>query len=410
MMRIMSSAVPSPPRGRIEIIDGARGTAMLLVFVSHFVEAFFRRLPHAQADRLLLVTRIATPAFIWISGATLAVLHARNRNRFAKTADRLIDRGLFLIFVGHLLIIPAYRFMEKSWPDTIRVVFVTDTLGLCVLVGAVLITRVDALGRLLLGTMLLLSSWALTVIWEPAIPSLAWRLKDFLVGDLRDRWLDYNFPPLPWLGLYLIASAAGAVFARAHDSRQEKSYTSRIALLGTGLLGAAFIVRAVCRGLVAHGAGSAVVLDHLASMTHKLPPSPTYMLFHSGLALLMFAALLLFGRVAAGRAFTRWVALFGRYSMAAFLFQFYFYYLGVTVLPRPPVGLAALYFVATLVLLRMLTSTWARLGGNRLITVGYPALRNRAASQTHAAPGAEELLAQPAAPMPSPVSDRRPTP
>jgi hypothetical protein len=287
-----------------------------------------------------------------------------------------------------LLIIPAYRFMEKSWPDTIRVVFVTDTLGLCVLVGAFLITRVDALGRLLLGTMLLLSSWTLTVIWEPAIPSLAWRLKDFLVGDLRDRWLDYNFPPLPWLGLYLIASAAGAAFARAHDSRQEKSYTSRIALLGLGLLGAAFMVRAVCRGLVAHGAGSAFVLDHLAAMTHKLPPSPTYMLFHSGLALLMFAALLLFGRVAAGRAFTRWVALFGRYSMAAFLFQFYFYYLGVTVLPRPPVALAPLYFVATLVLLRLLTSAWARLGGNRLITVGYPALKNRAASQAPAATGA----------------------
>ena len=95
------------------------------------------------------MTRIATPSFVLISGVTLAVLFARSRSGFAATRDRLVDRGLFLILVGHPLFMVANRYMESSWADAIRVVFITDTIGAAVIVGALVIARAGPRTRLL---------------------------------------------------------------------------------------------------------------------------------------------------------------------------------------------------------------------------------------------------------------------
>ncbi len=368
----MASTEVSQSRGRIDVIDAARGVAMLFVFLSHFIEAFYRH--GARPVPLFLATRIATPAFFWISGVTLAVLYARHRDRWPKMRDRLIDRGLFLVFVGHLLFMPAHRFLGDSWRDTLRTVFVTDTIGLCVIVGAILITRVGPRGRLLTGLALLLTAWTLTLTWNPEIPSLAWRLKDFLLGDLRDPWLQYNFPPVPWLGVYLIGSAAGPVFERRHQDGRQKSLALPVTLLGAGLIVTALVWRGACRAIVEIAPAYAAAFAHLGALARKLPPSPAYLLLYLGCALLMFAALLAAKDTRLGAVVNRWVVVFGRYSLAAFLFQFYVYYVLVTLIPHPPGFLIPVYFVATVLLLRVLIAAWAGRDANRLITIGYPAI------------------------------------
>ena len=396
-------------RARIDIIDAARGTAMLLVFLSHFVEAFYYPYPSLRPQYLRVVLRIATPSFVWISGVTLAVLYERNRERFAPMRDRLIDRGLFLVLVGHILFVPAYRFMADSWAAAFRVVFITDTIGVCVIVGALLVDRIGPRGRLLLGAAVLASAWGLTVGWDPRIPSHAWRLKDFLVGDVRDRWLGYNFPVVPWLGFYLMASGAGAWFARNSDPERERFVIARAALLGGAGVAAALIVKLAFDVLGAHAPARAAALSHLAALTHKLPPSPAYLCLYGGSALLAFAGLLLARRTRLGRAFTSWVELFGRHSFAAFLLQSYVYYMAVTVLPRPPTIFLPLYFLGTLLVLRVLVSAWARVGGNRLITIGYAGRGQRRRSREWSALDPVSAGSQPA-PALAPVAGERRSP
>jgi uncharacterized membrane protein len=158
-------------KGRIDLIDVARGAAMLLVFLSHFVEALYSHLPGPRPQAFRLVTRIATPAFVWISGLTLAVLFARHRRSFAPTRDRLIDRGLFLILVGHPLFVLACAPMYNSWHEIVRVLFITDTLGAAVILGSLLISRVSPAMRLLLGTGMLVVAWGLVAAWNPPVAS-----------------------------------------------------------------------------------------------------------------------------------------------------------------------------------------------------------------------------------------------
>jgi uncharacterized membrane protein len=371
----MALAQPPRPRVRIDLIDVARGAAMLLVFLSHFLEAYFDPFPsHPQAYKPFV--RISTPAFMCVSGLTLAVLFARNRDRFGPTRDRLIDRGLFLIIVGHPIFLISYFFMNESWQDALRVVFVTDTIGFAVIVGSLLITRLGPGARLALGLALLALGWTTLAAWNPPIPSLAWRIKDFLVGDWRERFLTYNFPPVLWFGLYLAASAVGARFAHAHETGTQGALPRRAAMLGLCLLSAAagvhFGLKALAGGTAS---GGAAILLHFADPLEKLPPSPTFMLFYVGLVTLLLAALMLADRSRAGRWFSNYVVIFGRNSLPAFLIQSFVYFMAVQLLPRPPQFLLPVYFAVTVVFLRAAVAFWERKKLNRLLTVGYA--RNR---------------------------------
>jgi uncharacterized membrane protein len=381
----MASAEAPRARSRIELIDVARGAGMLLVFLSHFLESYYLSFPEPRPQLYKIFTRISTPAFMCVSGLTLAVLFDRNRDRFGPTRERLIDRGLFLVLVGHPLFLISYYFtQEGSLGDTLRVVFVTDTIGFAVVAGALLITRLGPRARLALGLMLLATAWVTTALWNPPIPSLAWRLKDLLVGEWRDVWLSYNFPPVPWFGVYLVASAAGAVFARAHRDGNEATLPRRTVALGLALLAAAVVVHFALRALA--GATSATAahlgaLDHFASPHEKLPPSPVFLLTYIGVTALLLAALM---RALAGskfgRAFAWYVLPFGRNSLPAFVMQSYVYFVAVQLLPRPPQVLLPLYFLATVIVLRAAVNLWERKQLNRFLTVGYPALFRRPAA------------------------------
>jgi uncharacterized membrane protein len=381
----MASEVAPRARSRIEVIDVARGASMLLVFLSHFLEAYFHSFPEPRPQLYKVFTRISTPAFMCVSGLTLAVLFDRNRDRFAPTRERLIDRGLFLVLIGHPLFLFSYYFtQDDSIGDTLRVVFVTDVIGFAVVLGALLITRVGPAARLALGLTLLAAAWITTALWNPPIPSVAWRLKDFLVGEWRDPWLSYNFPPVSWFGVYLVASAAGAAFAGAHRDGNEAKLPRRAVALGVVLLAAAVVVHFGLRALAGATPASAAhlgALDHFASPHEKLPPSPVFLLTYIGITALLLAALMRTGRGWLGRTFAWYVLPFGRNSLPAFVMQSYVYFVAVQLLPRPPQVLLPFYFLATVIVLRAAVTFWERKRLNRLLTVGYPVLfRRRAAA------------------------------
>jgi len=345
---------------------------MLVVFLAHFADAFYG--PHPRHHLFILITRMASPAFVWLSGMMLGVLHCRHRAHFTDTRDRLIDRGLFLLLVGHPLLMGAFM-IRSAWADTWRVLFITDTLGVCLIGGSLLIDRLGVRARLLLGASCLMLSWLLILFWSPAAHGNAWWLKDIITADWRVDGFAYKFPLLPWFGLYMLGSSAGSVLAaRIGDPTFRARVRVRALVIALGSIAAAVGVRALLRAVAGLPAAAeyAPGLRQIASLTEKLPPGPGYVLFYGGLALLLFWLVLVADLVPWGQAFSRWSALFGRCSLACFVTQFYVYYAAVYRLPHPPEILAPLYFAVTVALLRLFARTWDRHGWNRLITVGYP--------------------------------------
>jgi len=392
------SETPSA-RARIDLIDVWRGAGMLIVFLAHFLEAYYQpfSLPRPQAYKLF--TRIATPAFMCISGVTLAVLFDRNRERFAATRDRLIDRGLFLLLLGHPLFMASYYFAAYgNLGDTVRRGFITDVVGLSVVLGALLVTRVGPRGRFVMGLGLLATAWVAIAAWNPPIPSLAWRLKDFLFGDTREPWLSYNFPPVPWFGLYLVASAAGAGFARAYREGRAAQLPGQAATLGIGLALAGGALHLGLRALAGGDVSGTGALVHAASL-QKLPPSPTYMFVYVGLASLLMAGLMRMHDTRFGQAFARYVIPIGRNSLSAFLIQSYVYFVVVLLLPRPPQILLPVYFAVTVIMLRAAVVLWERKKWNRLLTVGYGRAARRQRATAEVTPVAQLPAAAPAAPV-----------
>lgn len=370
----------APAAKRMEAVDAARGTAMLLVFFAHFSDAFFRPFVGSEHHHpLLLITRMASPAFMCISGLMLGILHHAKRDRFGPLRDRLIDRGLFLVLVGHPLLTVAMIWISPTWSEAVRVLFITDTIGFCLIVGSLLIARLGPGARLLIGAGLLFTAWVLLMFWMPDSEGPAWWAKVVLIGVWRPEGLTYNFPPLPWLALYLMASALGGTFARLYEEGNRRRL--QIMVLSTGL--AAMSIGFLLKRVFAHSAelvSSASFADHLVSLgslTQKMPPSPAYLAFYAGAALVMLSFLLAFEQTTVGQMFIRWAALFGRTSLACFVAQFYVYYVGVFLLPRPPVIYVSIYFVATVILMRLVARAWDAANGNRLITVGYPRVAQR---------------------------------
>jgi len=389
---------------RIQAIDVARGAAMLMVFLSHFSLHYLYSVAGprwftAQA----LVTHIATPAFVLVSGIMLGLLRASRRD-FTRMRDKLIDRGLFLLIVGRPFIALAHVALEDDWRQPfVDQVFITDTLGVCLILGSVIATTVGDRGRLRLGLTILVSSWVLDVLWLPD----NWGgslVKELLFGRLRGESLLYNFPLLPWFGWYLAGSGLGSIVARAQTVGGGKVAARgmfRAAAISLGIAVAARLA-ALPLKLATHAVGTATVAGRAArllALGQKLPPGITFLFFYGAVALLGVGAVLEWGeRVPTEDTPVAWrgLAMLGRNSLLAFVMQFYVYYTAVHLLPKPPLWMAPLYFAAVSALLLGAVALCDRFRLNRMFTVGYArwAARRRATRLAIAAP-APMLAAMP---------------
>src|SRR5512135_424436 len=104
---------------RIRPIDAARGSAMLFVFLSHFVVAYLLRY-HRSASLAWMFTSIASPAFISISGVMLGILFSTRREQFPTAKRRYVMRGIFLLTVGRVLIFLAHIPLCGGWREALR--------------------------------------------------------------------------------------------------------------------------------------------------------------------------------------------------------------------------------------------------------------------------------------------------
>jgi uncharacterized membrane protein len=365
---------------RIDAIDVVRGSAMLMVFLSHFSVSYLRVVGAARwhAGQAWLTTG-ATPTFVLVSGMMLGLLRARPGD-FADLRDKLIDRGLFLLVVGRALIAAAHIAVTADWRlPFIDQVYITDSIGVSLILGAIAAQWVDEWGRLRLGLCILITSWVLDVTWMPVTWGMR-LVKELLFGRLLGESLLYNFPLLPWFGWYLVGSGLGAFVVRAHAEGGTRA-AARV-LLRAAAVGVAVVVLAKVAGAllkIAHAGGLTTTAGRLLTMlgvTQKLPPGVTYLFFYGALAVVVVGGALLLGarlEVCPRWATTawRWLAMLGRNSLPAFVLQFYVYYTAVYLLPKPPLWLAPLYFVFTMALLMGMVAVCDRLRLNRMFSLGF---------------------------------------
>ena len=360
---------------------------MLLVFLAHFAHVYPGALaPAALRPEVLVaaITQLASPSFVALSGLMLGLLYARRPEAFAPLAVRYVDRGLFLLTLGHLLILPTHLHWVPEGSSPLRILFITDTVAVAVMLGPLLVPRLGARGCALLGLALVLVSWGLLFGWKLPAGS-GWRpLKHALVGhEDVSSWV-FNFPLLPWLGLFFASSALGQGLGRQGGQGVQVEQGLRRA--GNGLL----LVAALCVGahlLLRGEPGVSRQLIHWSSPFQKLPPGPAYLALCTGVALHLLA--LLMGAERRGRC-ARLLAVtarLGRHSLFAFIVQYYVYYVGVRLLGLSAMALWPLLFCATVVLMLWLVRRWEQSGGARLLTVGLPALLQRRAAGGAQPPG-----------------------
>ena len=93
---------------RLPALDVARGLAMVLVCLSHFVWSATQTVGDTRTfDLLTKLSMIATPTFLLVSGITLGYLHGLRGDGYRRLATKLPERGLLLLSVVHLLMLPA---------------------------------------------------------------------------------------------------------------------------------------------------------------------------------------------------------------------------------------------------------------------------------------------------------------
>jgi uncharacterized membrane protein len=359
---------------RADFIDAARGTAMLLVFLTHFAWIYFEgRGEDRLQGALLLVGQIASPTFMGISGLMLGFLHHTRPERFAAFRVKLVDRALVLLTAVHVLETLAYLPMVGTVREAMRWAPITDAIGVCLLLGPFLVGRMAPAARVATGAALLAASWALAAAWQPEATWLRYA-KETLVGATGERAYGYNFPIAPWFGFYFAATALGEWLGAAFHRDDARAIVRRLlALAAAGVMSGIAVKVAyelACRLLDRRPLFGP--LSHmLLSPFQKWPPAPFYFLFYGGIGCAILVGCYLLERHGRWTGYLAFVRMLGRVSLFVFVLQDWVYVAGLHALRPPLTPLWPLLFLATVALIGAASWAWYRLDGNRLLTVGY---------------------------------------
>jgi uncharacterized membrane protein len=371
----------SGPSRRIRTMDAARGLAMLLVFTSHFSAVYLARHSSGVLSELpLLVGMIASPTFAMMSGTMLGTLYVLQRTTFESLRLKLLDRSLFLLTIAHVLIACSRLVYERHPFDALRMTFMTDAIGVSIIIGVMVIDRVSARTRLLAGGTLYLFSSAQSLLWSPH-GHFGHVAKEILVGAYPPNALAYTVPILPWLGVYLACTAFGDHIGRLYRRGATRAVETRFFLLGAISVSSGLALQFVGSLLDparAHPARQSLLrtIEPLFSPTMKLPPEPAYVLFFGGLgALLIWGIAVLDHRGLAG-AVTRWAAMLGRSSLIVFILQFYVYYSVIGAARLPYTRAWPVLFAMSIVVISLFASWWDARSLNSALTVGLVPMRH----------------------------------
>jgi uncharacterized membrane protein len=353
---------------RIRGIDAARGAAMLFACLAHFGEGFFTpRHDVTSMFRLDYIGMVASPTFMLLSGTMLGLLSRQSGDRFPAVRDKLIDRGLWMLTIGHVIILGAHVALTPGWDKLWRWEFITDSIAVSIILGPLLVRQLGSRTRLASALALFALSWVAVYAWHPG-PLWLRVVKDGLVGnDMAHGEIDvlpYNFPLCQWFAIYLGATTAGEWLAGA-------SRTMRPAGIAWRCLQAGAISLTLAILAFAGGRFGPLPVRMLTSPFQKFPPGIVYVLSYGGVGLAVAAACLLASEWPPASAAIDKLATIGRASLFVFIFQYYLYFAILYRLPVAPAWSWPIVFLVSLWLVSLAAAWWDRRGYIRLLTVGY---------------------------------------
>lgn len=374
-------AATSASADRLLAVDALRGIAMLGVCVSHFGIGIQVHWPDV-ASTLWLVAMYAAPTFVLTSGAMLGLLLHGSSPRADDQRRSLVDRGLFVLTVGHLLISGAHIERMRRFSDEFSLLFMTDAIGFSIIVGAILLPRLRTRGRLLLAATLYAASWLVVLSWHPGSEVLR-TIKAIVIGRVpRVGDPPQTFSLLPWFSVYFAATVVGESLLAAIRDDRIVAFAKRLFLAGAAAVAIAgllklgyFLTRPGHWDSYATMPAAWRGIYMLTSPFGKFPPGPAYLLTFGGIGAILAGILILAADSGRGAWLLRTAAVVGRASFVVFVIQFYVYYLLVAHLPQSRAWYLPLYLAATLAALWVLAWAWNRWAGNRYLTLGLRKLR-----------------------------------
>lgn len=342
---------------------------MMFVLLSHFSFTYFSRQQDATPTTLRLIGMVASPTFVLINGILIGFLCRTRTSQLIRLRTMYIDRGLLLLTVGHLLLVGSHiAYTERFFS-------ITDTVGVCMLLGPWIATRLSVRARLALGASAFAMSWIAVEWWHPTSIA-AETIKEAVFGTLTTSTVYvYAFPVLPWLSLDIVGSVLGSRLGDLHledDTEAEQRLLTRTSILS--LTSAAVISAVFHLAKYAFHSNPLVLAFHpIASPFGKQPPSLVYLLFYGGIGVGLLSASLHLVRRAHHTPLLSLATALGRTSFVVFMLQFYVYLLGIAVVrPFLPYDfLWPLYFALSVVMIVVPALAWHRRGYNRFLTIGY---------------------------------------
>lgn len=355
---------------------------MLGVMIAHFGWIFSSL--HADFTFGIAMSHyleFSAPTFMLVSGALLGYVYEMRNRELGNFALKLMDRGLFLLTVGHLIIMAAYISYAGERGGAIRFGQITDAIGLAIIIGPILIVQFNARKRVLIGVSLFVLTWVGIEFLQPQ-SAIGLFFKDTLFGaelQRRSSW-SYNFPLIPWISVYIVATALGQRLAALRKTDNDSAFIRQLLKFAAIGLAATLLMK-----LAWVGVDSVMELEHsVGSVGHfvytlidpfqKWPPSPAYIIYHCSLAMLLLATLFFLERKGLFSRLLAMLGVIGKNSLFVFLFQEHVY-VSLLWMVNPPFNQYWVGILASTIALNIAAVyAWNHYASAKFFTVGFGTL------------------------------------
>lgn len=367
-------------------IDAARGAAMVFVCLSHFASYFVVVSGPSDVGLYLgAVGMIASPTFVTVSGMVAGFMFVARSRSFPHFRRKLVDRGVFLLLIGHPTLALTGFLAGRSFALTNSIEYITDAIAVAVIIGPWLVSALRQRARISLAVGIFAIDWLAILFWHPT-PGAATLAKHYFVGLLNaeDAGLREAFPVIPWFAVYLTGTAIGESFGAYYAQQNRRGGHVLLAKLGLASFAFAAVIKVAFIVLMLSLPNFALAYPNLVALLssyQKYPPGLTYVCFYAGAGLMLVAAVLETARRGMQRSLLNQLRQIGQASFFSYVIQYPLYNVVLPTLQPPYTHAWPLLFVLSLALLAVAAAAWNSVEGNRFLSVGIGPLLERRARQ-----------------------------
>jgi hypothetical protein len=261
-----------------------------------------------------------------------------------------------MMMTGHIAI-------SHSLASLLKWEFITDDIGINLIIGCLIISRLRRNSILILSIVIISCSYFLVLNWHPQ--GFVIILKETLFGSLNMTFYNYVFPLFLWLSIYLFGVYIGIGLGNEEKLNGRKNMAWFFGRWSLILLSILIAFKAAIKSLSAtHGD-----IQYLMCATCRYPPSIAFYIFFGGIIFAILFIMFKFNKIYPVRIFMNYAAILGRNSLFVFVIQYYVYYTIFYELRLSYSVIWPLYFIISIAVISALATIWDRKGLNRLITM-----------------------------------------